>query len=113
MEVYIDDMLVKSAAARDHVTPILAKPLLGEKLFIYLAVTEHAVSSVLVKEASGVLVPVYYVSKRLLDAELRYPVLERLALALIVSTKKLHCYFLAHSLVVFTNHPMKQVLRRP
>ena len=57
--------------------------------------------------------PVYYVSKRLLDAELRYPELERLTLALIVSTKKLRHYFLAHSVIIFTNHLMKQVLRRP
>ena len=52
-------------------------------------------------------VPVYYVSKRLLDANLRYPELERLALALITSTRKLRHYFLAHSLVVFANHLMK------
>ena len=54
----------------------------------------------------------YYVSKRLLDTEFRYLELERLALALIVSTRKLRHYFLAHSVVVFTNQPMKQVLRR-
>ena len=58
-------------------------------------------------------VPVYYVSKRLLDANLRYPELERLALALITSTRKLRHYFVAHSVVVFTNHLMKLVLRRP
>ena len=55
----------------------------------------------------------FYVSKHLLDAELRYLELERLALALIVSTRKLRHYFLAHTVVVFTNHLMKQVVRRP
>ena len=94
-------------------TPILAKPLSGKKLFTYLAVSQHAVSSVLVKETAGIQVPVYYISKRLLDAELRYPELERLALALVVSARKLRHYFLAHPVVVFTNYPMKQVLRRP
>ena len=39
-------------------TPILAKPLSGEKLFTYLVESQHAVSSVLVKEAAGVQVPV-------------------------------------------------------
>ena len=34
--------------------PILAKPLLGEKLFTYLAVSEPAISSVLVREAATV-----------------------------------------------------------
>ena len=82
------------------------KPLSGEKLFTYLAVSEHAVSSVLVKEIAGVQEPVYYVSKRLLDVEFRYPQLEQLAIALIVSTRKSRYYFLAHPVIVFTNHLM-------
>ena len=87
--------------------PVLAKPLAGERLFTYLAVSEHAVNSVLVKEAAGVQVLMYYVSKRLLDAESRYPELERLALALITSIKNLRHYFLAHPVVILTNHLMK------
>ena len=83
-----------------------------ERLFTYHAVSEDAVSSVFVKEVAGVQMPVYYVTKRLIDAELRYPELERLTLALITSTRKLRHYFLAHPVVVLTNHPMKQVLRR-
>ena len=94
-------------------TPVLAKPLSGEKLFTYLTVSEHAVSSVLVKEAAGVQVQVYYVSKRLIDTELGYLELERLTLALIISTRKLRHYFLAHPVVVFTNQPMKQVMCSP
>ena len=85
----------------------------GERFFTYLAVSEHAVSSVPVKEAAGVQVLVYYVSKHLLDAESRYPELERLVLTLITSTRKLRHYSLAHPVVVLINHPMKQVLRRP
>ena len=54
-------------------TTIMAKPLSREKLFTYLTVSKHAVSSVLVKEAARVQLPIYYVSKRLLDTELRYP----------------------------------------
>ena len=76
---------------------ILAKQLLGEKLFTYLAVSKHTVSSVLVREVARVQVPVYYVSKCLLDAEFRYPELGRVTLALIVSTRKLRHYFLAHT----------------
>ena len=50
--------------------PVLAKPLLREKLFTYVTVSEHAVSSMLVKKAAEVQMPVYYVSKRLLDTQL-------------------------------------------
>ena len=34
--------------------PLLAKPIPGEKLFTYLAVSKAAISSVLVKESSGI-----------------------------------------------------------
>ena len=49
--------------------PILAKPVAGEPLYLYLAVTEHAISAALVREEERKQLPVYYVSKRLLDAE--------------------------------------------
>ena len=39
-------------------TPVLAKPILREKLFTYLVVSDAA-SSVLVKETAGVQVPMY------------------------------------------------------
>ncbi|XP_074315578.1 uncharacterized protein LOC141651780 [Silene latifolia] len=51
--------------------PLLAKPEQGEPLFLYLSVTEAAVSAVLVKEQEGVQHPIYYISKSLLPAETR------------------------------------------
>ena len=50
-------------------------------------------------------------SKRLLDAETRYPELEKLALALIVASKKWRPYFNAHPIEVLTNYPLRQVLQ--
>ena len=61
----------------------------------------------------GKQLPVYYVSKRLIEAELRYPEVEKLALALVISTRKLRHYFLAHPIVVLTGYPIKTILRRP
>ncbi|XP_074358249.1 uncharacterized protein LOC141697652 [Apium graveolens] len=51
--------------------PLLSKPLSGEYLYVYLSVTDHAVSGVLVKEGEGVQTPIYYVSKSLVEAETR------------------------------------------
>ena len=48
--------------------------------------------------------------KRLLDAKTRYPELEKLALALIVASRKLRPYFHAHIIEVLTNYPLRQVL---
>ena len=57
--------------------------------------------------------PIYYVSKALLDAETRYSHLEKLALALIVTARKLRPYFQAHPVVVVTSFPIKLVLHKP
>ena len=51
-------------------------------------------------------------SKRLLDAETRYPEPEQLALALIVSSRKLRLYFNVHLIEVLTNYPLRQVLEK-
>ena len=93
--------------------PLLSKPLLSEVVLLYLAVSEHAVSSVLVREDGNKQLPIYYVSKALLDAETRYSHLENLALALIVAARKLRSYFQAHPIMVVTSFPIKFVLRKP
>ena len=52
-------------------------------------------------------------SKKLLDAETRYPELEKLALAFMVTSRKLRPYFYAHSIEVLTNYPLCQLLQNP
>ena len=46
----------------------LSKPKDGEHLFIYLVVSETAVHIVLIREEDSKQVPIYYMSKSLLDA---------------------------------------------
>ena len=92
---------------------LLSKPIKGEKLYLYLAISEEAVSSALVREEEKVQWHIYYVSERLLDSETRYPKLEKLALGLVVASKKFRPYFLAHSIEVLTNYPLHQVLQKP
>lgn len=52
-----------------------------EDLFMHLAVSEHVVNVVLLKDQGGVQKPIYYISKTLIDVEMRYLPLEKLALA--------------------------------
>ena len=92
---------------------ILSKPILGEDLYLYLAVSNSAVNLILIREESKVQKPVYYVSHALLDAETMYPTIEKMALALVVSARKLRPYFQAHTIVVLTNHPLRQIMQRP
>ena len=64
----------------------------GEDLFMYLSVSDHAVSVVLLRD-QGVQQPVYYISKKLVDVETRYLPLEKLVLALVHAMRKLPHYF--------------------
>lgn len=47
------------------------------------------------------------------DAEIRYQVIEKLAFALVTAARCLRPYFQSHQIVVKTDHPIKQVLRKP
>ncbi|KAL2246197.1 UNVERIFIED_CONTAM: Retrovirus-related Pol polyprotein from transposon [Sesamum indicum] len=93
--------------------PLLPNPREGDTLYLYLAVSDNAVSSVLIKEENKIQNPVYYVSRMLQGAEKRYTEIEKLALALIVTAKKLRPYFQSHKIVVMTNHPLQSILSRP
>ncbi|XP_065004118.1 uncharacterized protein LOC135636357 [Musa acuminata AAA Group] len=92
--------------------PRLASVSPGEKLSLYLAASQHAVSSVLVKENSGDQLPVYYVSHILSGLEGRYPPIEKLALALVLSARKLRPYFQAHPIEVITDRSLRLVLSK-
>jgi hypothetical protein len=94
-------------------SPLLSRPTEGEILYLYLAVSPLAVSSALVKEDSGIQKPIYFTSKALHGAEERYPRIEKLAFALVISARRLRPYFQAHAIRVLTEYPMKKVLQKP
>ncbi|XP_075521447.1 uncharacterized protein LOC142554667 [Primulina tabacum] len=86
-------------------TELKSKP-----LWVYLSATEGAVSSVLVKSEGSVQQLIYYVSHALKGAEIRYSGLEKLALALVMTARRLRPYFLSHPIVVLTNSPLGRIL---
>ena len=71
----------------------MSKPEVDEVLFAYIAVTSHAMSLVLIWDDNGVQKPVYYVSKSLHKAEVRYLPLERAILVVVHTMCKLPHYF--------------------
>ena len=91
--------------------PIMSRPEVDEVLFAYITVASHAVSLVLIWDDSGVQKPVYYVSKSLHKAEVRYLPLERAILVVVHATRKLPHYFQSHTVVVLTQLPLKSLLR--
>lgn len=92
--------------------PVLSQPEKGEKLYMYLLVSNHAISVVLIKIEKDVQKPVYYVSKTLLDAEVRYLHLEKFALAFVHATRCLPYYFQAYMVIILTEHPLQELFRR-
>jgi ribonuclease HI len=76
-------------------------------------VSPSAVSSVLVREESGLQKPVYSTSRALHGAKGRYPQIEKLAFALITLARRLRPYFQAHAIRVLTEYPLKKVLQKP
>ena len=92
--------------------PLLSPSVLGEELYLYLAVTPHVVSSTLVREEGKKQKPVYYTSRVLRGVEGRYPQIEKLAFALIMASKKLRHYFQAHVINVMIDHPLKKAMNK-
>ncbi|KAK3019242.1 hypothetical protein RJ639_005277 [Escallonia herrerae] len=113
--VWTDDCQRSFEELKTHLSspPLLSKPFPGEDLLIYLSVTEVAVSTVLIREENGVQKPIYYVSKVLQDVETRYPKIDKIALALIISARRLRPYFQSHTIIVLTDQPLRKVLMSP
>ena len=93
---------------------VLASSEAGEKIFMYLAVSDVAISDVLFKAGQDRRPrPVFFVSKSLADAETRYSHLEQVDLALRIAAKKLRLYFQAHPIVELTNLPLRNTIHKP
>ncbi|KAL0438686.1 UNVERIFIED_CONTAM: hypothetical protein Slati_2351600 [Sesamum latifolium] len=157
IEVYVDDMLVKSKKAEEHVKDLEetfsvlrkyklklnpAKCAFGVQggRFLGFMVTQRGIEAnplkikaiidmkaptclneslprlsalyLFVKKKENKL-PIYYVSKVLNGAEGRYTPIKKMALALVVTARRLHSYFLSHPIGVKTNTPLKQTLGKP
>jgi hypothetical protein len=83
-------------------------------LLLYVAASDHAISGALIQvEQKGAQViqrPVYYISEALSGAKLNYSELEKIAYAVVISSRKIKHYFQAHEIMVPTarGHPKKQ-----
>ena len=91
--------------------PLLNPSIQDEELYLYLAVSPHVVSSALIREEGKVQKLMYYISRALKGADGRYPMMEKLAFALITASKLRH-YFQAHVINVMTNHLLKKAMSK-
>nr|CAN76096.1 hypothetical protein VITISV_005210 [Vitis vinifera] len=94
--------------------PILSSPIPKEKLYMYLAVSEWAISAVLFRCPSPKeQKPIYYISRALTDVETRYSKMELTVLALRSAAQKLRPYFQAHPVIILTDQPLRNILHKP
>ena len=94
--------------------PILVLPKDGETMLLYVAATPTVVSAVLVVERqakkSAKQHPVYFVSEVLHDARSRYPNIQKLIYAVLMSSRKLKHYFLSHKIKVVSSYPLGTII---
>ena len=72
----------------------------------------HVVSLMLIKEEGKIQKSVYYASRALRGVEGWYPMMEKLAFALVTVSRKLKHYFQAHVINVLTDHPLKKAMNK-
>jgi len=77
--------------------PVLAAPVKGRSLILYIAAQPSSVGALLAQHNDeGKEVACYYLSRTLASAEHNYSPIEKLCLGLVFALKKLRHYMLAH-----------------
>ena len=97
-------------------SPIHTPPKKREPLLLYIAATTMVDNTTIVVErakeghAYKVQWPVYYISEVLSDSKARYPHVQKLLYALLITSCKLHHYFDEHKVTVVLDFPLGDVL---
>ena len=109
---WIEECSIAFEQLKDYLArpPIMSSPEPDEVFFAYIAMAPYTVNLVLIRVDCGVQRLVYYVSKSLYEAEVRYLLLEKAILAIVLDTHKLPRYFQAYTIVVLTQLPLKTIL---
>jgi ribonuclease HI len=97
--------------------PILVPPAAGEALLIYVAATTQVVSAAIIverrEEGHALLVqrPVYFISEVLSETKIRYPQIQKLLYAEILTRGKLRHYFESHPMTVVSSFPLGEIIQ--
>jgi len=90
-------------------SPVIQKPNATEPITIYLIILEEAINTTLVQEVEKDEQPIYFISR----VEIRYQMIEKVVLDLVITTRRMHRYFQNHCIVVKNDYPIKKILVKP
>ena len=95
--------------------PVLVPPTPGRLLLLYLSVSNIALGCMLAQlDDSGNERAIYYLSKRMLDYETRYVMIERFCLALVWALQRLRHYMMEYSVHLISRlDPLRYLFDRP
>jgi hypothetical protein len=97
--------------------PILVPPAAGEALLIYVAATTQVVSAAIMvekrEEGHALIIqrPVYFISEVLSETKIRYPQIQKLLYAVILTRRKLRHYFESHPVTVVSSFPLGEIIQ--
>jgi ribonuclease HI len=94
--------------------PVLVLPQQGKPFYVYLSVGATSIASVIVQVQDGKERVVFYLNRRMLDAETRYPEIEKLCLCLFFTCTRLrHILLSAETIVICKSDVIKHMLSAP
>ena len=93
---------------------MLVPPQQDRPFYIYLSVADTSIASVVVQVYDGLEKVAFYISRRMLDAETRYPEIEKLCLCLFFTCTKLrHILLSAEIVIICKSDVIKHMLSAP
>jgi ribonuclease HI len=94
--------------------PVLVPPQQNKPFYVYLSVGDTSIAPVVIQVHDGKERVVFYLSRRMLDAETRYPDIEKLCLCLFFTCRKLrHILLSVEMIVICKSDVIKHMLSAP
>jgi hypothetical protein len=94
--------------------PVLVPPQQDRPFYVYLSVGDASIASVVIKVHDNKEKVVFYLSRRMPDAEIRYPDIEKLCLSLFFTCTKLrHILLSAEIIIICKSDVIKHMLSAP
>ena len=95
--------------------PILVAPKSGRPFLIYVKATSHSLSALLAQDDDNDHEQaVYYLSRTLVGAKSRYPMIEKECLALVFAIQKIRHYLVGQTIYIISNiNPIRVFITQP